>query len=78
MPFVKTPTCHLCGKSDSLELTDAEVAGMERTRFIQDALPNRSVDFREMLISGTHPACWDAIFPPEEDEEDFGQDLPAF
>jgi hypothetical protein len=24
---------------------------------------------REVLISGTHPACWDKLFPEEESDE---------
>jgi len=31
------------------------------------AFPDMSVDDREMLISGTHPACWDRLFPCEDE-----------
>lgn len=74
MATIKTPRCRYCGESGSIELTDAEVLAMETTPFIQKALPNRSPDERELLITGTHPACWDAMFPPEDEEDEEGFD----
>lgn len=35
---------------------------------IQDVMPELSADDREMLISGMHADCWDALFPPDEDD----------
>lgn len=29
---------------------------------IQDILPAMSLEQREMIITGTHPECWDAMF----------------
>lgn len=37
---------------------------------IQDALPERDADFRELVKTGTHPECWDTMFPEEEDDDD--------
>jgi len=37
---------------------------------IQEAFPELSADDREMLISGTCPACWEKMFPAEEEEEE--------
>lgn len=76
MVTIKTPVCHLCKESGTIELTEAEAVALEVMPFIQDALPNRTPEEREMLITGTHPACWDAMFPPDdedEDEEDFDE-----
>jgi len=36
---------------------------------IQHAFPDMSAGDREVLISGTHPACWDKLFG-EENEND--------
>ena len=33
---------------------------------VQLAFPAMSADQREMLISGTHPACWTAMFAEDE------------
>lgn len=36
--------------------------------FIQDAMSELSAGARELLISGTHSDCFDALFPPDEDD----------
>ena len=33
---------------------------------IQVAFPEMPKDQRELLITGTHPACWDAMFADDE------------
>lgn len=33
---------------------------------VQDVFPALSADEREQLMSGTHPACWDAMWGEEE------------
>jgi hypothetical protein len=33
------------------------------------AVPNWSMDKRELVITGTHPECWDRMFS-EKDEDD--------
>lgn len=35
---------------------------------IQDVMPELSADTRELLISGVHGDCFDAMFPPDEDD----------
>jgi len=35
--------------------------------------PELIPDQRELLISGTHPACWDVMFAEVEDEEEPSQ-----
>lgn len=47
-------------------LTPEELAGVEAGEPIQVALPDRPSDFREMLITGTHPECWNRIFGEED------------
>jgi hypothetical protein len=62
---VKTKTCTVC---DEYELWVLDRAAVERWRggdLIQDVFPDMSVNDREMLITGTHPACWDNLFPRE-------------
>lgn len=64
-----TPTCIHCGKSATLELTDEEALALDLDINIQDALPNRDADFREQVKTGIHPACWDAIFADDGEED---------
>lgn len=68
MVTITAPTCQLCNTASTIELTEEEAHRLKTVRFIQDALPNRTDDERELLISGTHPACWNAIFPPEDED----------
>lgn len=37
-------------------------------RHIQDVMPEMSEGDRELLISGMHSDCFDALFPPDEDD----------
>lgn len=66
MTTITTPRCIVCNASSEVDLTDAEVAALP-TMLIQDALPEREADFRELVKTGTHPACWDAMFAEVED-----------
>lgn len=66
-----TKVCTMCGKRDELLLTTLEYYRyVTRGDLAQVAMPDRPADFREQLISGTHPACWEALFGGFEDDED--------
>jgi len=56
-----------CKTADVLEVSSDELAAYAAKRPVQEAFPNRSLDFREQIISGTHPVCWDEMFANEED-----------
>lgn len=56
-----TPPCIHCHQTSEVTLTDAEVDALPRMA-IQLALPDRDADFRELIKTGIHPPCWDAIF----------------
>ena len=34
--------------------------------FVQDAFPYLSVDQSDLIITGTHPECWDQLFGSDE------------
>jgi hypothetical protein len=34
--------------------------------YIQNVFPEEPKDIREWMISGTHPKCWDEMFPEED------------
>jgi hypothetical protein len=65
MVLVECPECMMCGKSAELEVDDAALAAWRRDTHIQDAFPDMTPDERELLITGTHPKCWDAMMGPE-------------
>lgn len=62
MPTILTPTCMVCHKPSEVTLTDSELRAYKRGAFIQDIFPSWTPAQRELLISGTHPECWNEIF----------------
>ena len=66
---VKTKTCCVCDKFEVLTLNRSAVESWQEGEYIQNAFPDMSDNERELLISGTHPTCWDKLFPREEDDE---------
>lgn len=70
-----TPPCLNCGKQSTVKV-DAEALYRWRTRglLIQDAFPRLTDEEREVLLTGTHPECWNTMLshvyePYEEDGE---------
>lgn len=60
--LVDTAACIGCGQTSQLQLLRSEVQAYQKGAFVQDAFPNLSAGQRELLISGTHPECWDRMF----------------
>lgn len=66
---VETKPCMHCGLSSKVEMTAQQhYRYYEQREFVQNVFPDWTPDQRELLISGTHPACWDAMFPEEDDD----------
>lgn len=66
MNFV-CPTCHVCGKQATVQVTPKQYMDWQMGEHIQDVFPDKSPDERELMISGTHPECWEKLFGgPEE------------
>jgi len=63
-----TPRCIVCGKDSILQVPENGFRAWQRGELIQIALPELSVDEREMMLNGTHPDCWDAIMGDDEEE----------
>ena len=60
------PKCTVCGNRTLLEVNAADYERYNAGAYIQDAFPYLSADQRELLISGTHPECWDGLFGSDE------------
>ena len=64
-----------CTCCDEAYLFGVALSGVEAWRggaFVQDAFPELPKQYREMLISGTCPSCWDAMFGSfDDDDEDY-------
>lgn len=66
--LVKTKPCFGCGNSAVVEISETEFEAISSGIYVQDAMPTRSPEFRELFISGTHEHCWEAMF--NSDDED--------
>lgn len=71
----------VCEKVSQISVPFKGYHQWQRGALIQDAFPDMSVPDREHLKTGTHPACWDAMFgdgdedgEPEPDERDPAED----
>lgn len=54
-------TCVVCGASSVVTMRLASYLAWDAGELIQNAAPDLDPDLREQLISGTCPACWDAM-----------------
>ena len=64
---VETRTCSFCGQGGVVIMAYYSWKAWKRGELIQVAAPYLPADVREQLISGTHPACWTAVFGEEEE-----------
>ena len=69
MVKITTPPCMACGETSEVELTRAEWVALNGGALIQDALPTRTANERELVKYGTHGACWDEMFGGGEDDD---------
>ncbi len=66
---VKAKACAVCGESQILELDRDATIKWQGGELIQNCFPDMPLDEREILISGTHPACWDTLFGGDDEDE---------
>jgi len=67
--------CPFCGEYHEVLVSEADFVNWQGGELAQVAFPYLSGDEREILISGICSACWDKMFPSEEDEEEDIQEL---
>lgn len=61
--FSITKHCPLCVNWIVINMTYPQhKAYVEKTAYVQDIFPHIPKEEREMLISGTHPECWNEMF----------------
>jgi hypothetical protein len=65
---VRTKTCTVCGEYEVWSLDRELVNRWQGGENIQLVFPDMNESDREILISGTHAACWDQLFPKEMQE----------
>ena len=62
-----TNLCTLCNHHATVVVDAVGYELWRQGTLIQNALPDTSPQEREILLTGTHPACWDEMFGDEED-----------
>lgn len=65
---IKTKPCTVCNEYEVWSLDREAVTRWQEGENIQNAFPDMKAEDREILISGTHPACWNELFGEESDE----------
>jgi hypothetical protein len=63
-----TPKCMICKKVSDIELDSDKVKAWSNGAHIQNVWPELSADERELIMTGTHPACWDKLMSMEEED----------
>lgn len=59
--------CPFCGELAHVTVPGKGLWAWEHGEFVQVAFPDLNAEEREMVMTGTHGACWDEAFPePEE------------
>ncbi len=68
---VQTKPCIECGLTSMVTVSSNEYDRWRAGEHVQNVWPEMPLEERELLITGTHPACWAAMF--EEEAPDAGQ-----
>jgi hypothetical protein len=67
---VMCPVCPVCNTRSFMTVDKEGYDKYLSGEFIQVAFPKMSADYREMMVTGIHPKCWeDHIAPLAEDWE---------
>jgi hypothetical protein len=71
MMRILTPVCFHCGLPGYVMGDEEGYASYMEGAYVQVAFPEMSVGEREQLVSGTHPGCWDKMFPESYESSDY-------
>jgi hypothetical protein len=64
----QTKMCFHCSEHGYVRVKTPDLFDyLERRKYAKDAFPYLTIGEVEQMISGTHPKCWDEMFPPNED-----------
>ena len=63
---IETQECFHCNTTGRVEIQAQELFYLNQGMHVQEAVKSLDRDYREMLITGTHPECWIEMFGEEE------------
>ena len=64
---IQSITCRKCGKTFEFPTFREDFERFEKCEGIQYVLPYISPEYRELMLSGVCPTCWDEIMETEEE-----------
>lgn len=63
--------CKVCGDFAEVKVLARDYAHWQNGELIQRAFPEMPPEEREMLLTGTHPACWEILYPSADEPESY-------
>jgi len=57
-----TRRCPVCTKTGIIDVKEDELFSYLRGNYAQEAFKSLTAPFREQIIGGMHPECWEATF----------------
>jgi len=67
---VTTNPCIMCGETSTVKMLVHHYLEWQKGGLINMVCPEMPTEIREMLISGTHPDCWNKMIQEDEEEEE--------
>lgn len=64
---VFTNICIVCGGRNIITVEADKYNLWRNKEYIQNVWPELAPGLREMMINGTHSACFEKLFPPEQE-----------
>lgn len=65
---IQSITCRKCGKTFEFPTFKEDFERFEKGEHIQYVLPYISPEYRELMLSGYCPDCWNEIMETDEEE----------
>lgn len=62
----RCPACPCCGVAALVTVLPRDLREYHAGSHVQDVWPQASAEWRELVITGTHPECWDRMFGGED------------
>ena len=66
---VDTKECMMCGETSKVKMLVHHYLEWQNGGLIDRVCPEMPKETREMLISGTHPDCWDKMIQDYDEDE---------
>jgi len=72
MTVYATKRCPVCLKTGTIGVDENELFTYLRGEYVHRAFKSLSIPFREQIISGVHPECWELMWGKERINENIG------